>query len=96
MMPCGCIITYHQPSTYKECPCECHTEREARLARIAEVYPAAAAEARGLTPGECSDLRVIAERARADDNSADLAPMKRDGRVIPWLEALNLDPALGT
>ena len=51
------------------------------------------AESDNLTPEERSDLRLIADRARLD--GADMAPMLWDGKVIPWLEALNLDPALG-
>ena len=93
MMPCACAI-FHDAAEVRrfECSCECHaTERPFRwLAPISEPLTVD-----GLTPSECSDLRLISERARADDNSADLAPMLRNGRVIPWLEAINLDPALG-
>jgi len=56
-----------------------------------------------LTPGELADLRIIRGRAMMD--RGDLAPMRRVSyaaspgrfdkveRVIPWMEALNMEVA---
>lgn len=86
MIPCGCTIK-HKPVTV--CGCECHGEQR----RVP------------LTPAEVADLAIIKRRALADrgdirpmlhvmfDEEPSLGAYGRRERVIPWLEALNMELA---
>lgn len=75
-------------------PCACIIYHRAAELADPKAFPACPCKCHGgLTPAERKDLRLIA--ARACDDRGDMAPMLWDGKVIPWLEAINLDPALG-